>query len=151
MNNNANRDDIKMPVRFDTETIRLITFFENVSGAPVKDCLLDQETNTLYFIIEEGSVGLAIGKNGNCVKNAEHMIGKSIKLFEFSKDLTTFVKNLIPQVTEIKIRNDSGEIIIEIKVDKKSKAMVIGRDGRNLKIFKELLSRNHSVNDLIVR
>ena len=141
-----------MPVRFDTETIRLITLFENMSGAPVKDCMLDQGTNTLYFIIDEGSVGIAIGKNGNSVKKAEHVIGKSIKLFEFSKDIATFVKNLIPQVTEIKIRNDDNKkVIVEIKVDKKSKAMVIGRDGRNLKIFKELLSRNHNVDDLIVR
>jgi N utilization substance protein A len=141
-----------MPVRFDTETIRLITLFENMSGAPVKDCMLDQGTNTLYFIIDEGSVGIAIGKNGNSVKKAEHVIGKGIKLFEFSKDLATFVKNLIPQVTEIKIRNDDNKkVIVEIKVDKTSKAMVIGRDGRNLKIFKELLSRNHNVDNLVVR
>lgn len=136
---------------FDTETIRLINLFENVTGAPVKDCLIEPSTNTIYFIVEEGKVGIAIGKNGNSVKNAERITGKMIKLFEFSKDVVLFVKNLIPQATEVKIRSENDKTIVEIKVEKKNKALVIGREGRNLKIFKELLQRNHGVNDLIVR
>lgn len=137
--------------RFDTETIRLINLFENVTGAPVKDCLTDSSTNTIYFIVEEGKVGIAIGKNGNSVKNAERVMGKSIKLFEFSKDAVAFVKKLIPHATEVKIRNEGEKVVVEIKVEKKNKALVIGRDGKNIKIFKELLQRNHDVDDLIVR
>lgn len=136
---------------FDTETIRLINLFENVTGAPVKDCVVDSSTNTIYFIVEQGKVGIAIGKNGNSVKKAERLTGKSIKLFEFSKDVVLFVKNLIPQATEVKIRNDDGKAVVEIKVEKRSKALVIGRDRKNIKIFKELLQRNHGVNDLIIR
>jgi N utilization substance protein A len=136
---------------FDTETIRLINLFENVTGAPVKDCVVDSSTNTIYFIVEQGKVGIAIGKNGNSVKKAERLTGKSIKLFEFSKDVVLFVKNLIPQATEVKIRNDDGKAVVEIKVEKMSKALVIGRDRKNIKIFKELLQRNHGVNDLIIR
>lgn len=140
-----------MDIKFDTDTIRLITFFENISGAPVKDCFVDQESETIYFIIDEGKVGIAIGKNGNSVRKAENSIGKKIKLFEFSKDLTTFVKKLIPQATEVNIRNDDNKVIVNIKVEKKNKAMVIGRDGKNLKIFKQILQRNHGVDDLMIR
>ena len=136
---------------FDTETIRLINLFENVTGAPVKDCLVDSATNTIYFIVDQGKVGIAIGKNGNSVKKAERITGKSIKLFEFSKDIVLFVKNLIPQVSEVKIRSEDGKSVVEIKVEKKSKALVIGRDGKNLKIYKELLQRNQGINDLIIR
>lgn len=136
---------------FDTETIRLINLFENVTGAPVKDCVVDSSTNTIYFIVEQGKVGIAIGKNGNSVKKAERIIGKTIKLFEFSKDTVLFVKNLIPQAAEVKIRSEDGKIVVEIKVEKKNKALVIGRDGKNLKIYKELLQRNHGINDLVVR
>jgi len=136
---------------FDTETIRLINLFENVTGAPVKDCLVEQSTNTIYFIVDQGKVGIAIGKNGSSVKKAERIIGKTIKLFEFSKDVVLFVKNLIPQTAEVKIRNENEKTVVEIKVEKKNKALVIGRDGKNLKIYKELLQRNHGINDLIVR
>ncbi len=140
-----------MTLTLDTETIRLITLFENVTGAPVKDCLVDNENNTVYFIIDEGRAGVAIGKNGNNVKNVENLIKKNIKIFEFSKDLSAFVKNLIPQVIQVKIRNENDKVVVEIKVEKKNRAVVIGRDGRNIKLYKELLQRNHHVDDLVIR
>lgn len=140
-----------MEVKFDTETIRLITMFENLTSAPVKDCLIDNLTNTIYFIVEEGKVGIAIGKNGSRVKNVENLVKKHIKIFEFSKDLITFIKNIMPQVTSVKIRNEDERIILEIKVEKKDRALTIGRDGKNLKIYKEILQRSHAINDLIVK
>lgn len=135
--------------RFDTETIRLMTLFENVTGAPVKDCITDD--NVVYFVIEEGKVGVAIGKNGNSVKHAEKVIGKIIKIFEFSSELSHFVKNLIPQVVEVKVRSENDRTIVEIKVGKKDRAMVIGRDGKNLNLFKQLLQRTYGISDLIIR
>jgi N utilization substance protein A len=140
-----------MDRKFDTDTIRLITFFENMSGAPVKDCFVDQESSTIYFIIDEGKVGIAIGKNGSSVMKAEKIIGKKIKLFEFSKNLTTFVKKMIPQATEVNVKNDDDRIIVSVRVDKRNKAMIIGRDGKSLKIFKQILRRNHKVDDLVVK
>jgi len=138
-----------MPVTFNTDTIRLITLFENITGAPVKDCLVDE--NILYLVIGEGKVGIAIGKNGNSVKHAENIIGKTIKLFEYSSDLEKFVKNLIPQANEVKTDKKEGKIIVEIRVEKKDRALVIGRDSKNLKLFKEILHRNHKIDELIVR
>lgn len=140
-----------MKLTFDTETIRTITLFENITHAPVKDCLIDKEANTVYFVIEEGKIGIAIGKNGNSVKHAEKTIGKTIKLFESSSDMVTFVKNIIPQATSIKVKNINNRVTIEIRVEKKNRPIVIGRNARNLKLYKELLKRNHKVDDLTVR
>ena len=139
-----------MTVSFDTDTIRLITLFENLTGTSVRDCLVG-ENQIVYFIIEEGKAGMAIGKNGYSVKNAENLIKKDIKIFEFSKDLRTFVKNLIPQADEIKVRNENERTIVEIKVEKKDKATVIGRDSRNIKLYRELLQRSHDVDSVVVR
>jgi N utilization substance protein A len=140
-----------MKITFNTETIRLITLFENMTGASVRDCLVDEEANIVYFIIEEGEMGIAIGRNGSSVRNVEKIIGKSIKLFEFSKDINKFVRMLIPQVTEIKIRNDGGKSTLEIKIGKRDKAVVLGRDRKNIKLFKEIIQRNHDIDDLVVR
>lgn len=140
-----------MTLTFNTETIQLITFFENITGAPVKDCLINREDNIIYFLIEEGKAGIAIGKNGSSIKRVENMINKKIKVFEYSKDLITFAKKLIPQAENVKVKNECGKVVVEIKVNNKDKAVVIGRDGKNLKIFKEFLERNHQVSDLIVR
>ena len=139
-----------MSLTFNTESIRLITLFENLTGTMVKDCVIDDTNNTVYFVIEEGKVGIAIGKNGGCVKNVERLIKKNVKIFEFSGDLGSFIKNLIPQASDVRIKNGES-IMVEVKVDKKDKAIVIGREGKNLKLFKELLHRNHGVNELIIR
>jgi len=139
-----------MVLIFDTETIRLITLFENLTGTGVKDCLIDNSVNTVYFVVEEGKVGMAIGKNGDSVKNVENLIKKNIKIFEFSNNLNDFIKKIIPQGIEIKVRNED-RIMVEVRVEKKDKAMVIGRDGKNLKLYKELLGRNYGVNEVIIR
>lgn len=139
-----------MTVTFNTDSIRLITLFENLTGTVVKDCVVDAANNTVYFVIAEGKIGIAIGKGGGSVKNAERLIKKNIKIFEFSGDLNCFIKNLIPQASEIRIKNGE-KISVEVRVDKKDKAIVIGRDGKNLKVYKNLLNRSHGVNDLVIR
>jgi len=140
-----------MQVTLDTETIRLITLFENLTGAGVRDCLVDSAASVVYFVIEEGEVGKAIGKNGSIVKKTENLIKKGIKVFEFSNDAEKFVRNLIPQINLVKLKNENGRNVMDIWVDKRDKAVVIGRDGKNLKIFKELLQRNHDVSEVMVR
>jgi len=139
-----------MTITFDTETIRLITLFENLTGAPVRDCIVDNSNNYVYFIVEEGKMGVAIGRNGSSVRSAEKIMGKNIKVFEFSKDLRTFVKKLIPKALEVRIKNQEGKVLVEVKVEKRDKPLVIGRNGRNLKLLKELLHRNHGVDELII-
>ena len=142
---------MNMKRTFDTDTIRLMILFENIAHVPVLDCIVDKESNTVCFVIGDGALGLAIGKNGNSVKRAEKIIGKNIKLFEFSKNLDTFVKGLIPQATDVIIKKEIGEVLVEVKVQKRDRAFVIGRNGKNLKIYKELLKRSHHVNNLVIR
>ncbi len=133
---------------FTTETMRLLTLFENITNVPVRDCFLDN--GVVYYIVEENKARLAIGKDGVSIKNAERIIGKKIKIYEYSPDLEKFVKNLIPQTKEIKIiKND--ENIVQIKVSKNDKGFVIGRGGEKIKIYKEILKRIHNVVDLQVK
>ena len=134
---------------FDTDEIRMISLFESVTKVPIKDCILNE--NLVCFVVEEGKMGAAIGKNGNKVKRIKRMIGKNIKLFEFSSDLPTFVKNIIPQAKAIKIRNESKRVIVEVKVEKKDRAIVIGRNKKNLNFYKKLLQRSYKVDDLVIR
>jgi N utilization substance protein A len=135
----------------DTDEIRMITLFENVTKTRIKDCMMDNGKSMVCFVVEEGKIGIAIGKDGRKVRRMENMIGKNIKLFEFSKDLSKFVKNVIPQAKAIKIRNEDGKTLVEVRVEKKDRPFVIGRDKRNLNFYKCVLQRNHGVDDLIVK
>lgn len=140
-----------MPVTLDTETIRLVTLFENLTGAGVKDCIVDENNHIAYFVIDEGEAGKAIGKNGSIVKKTENLIRKDIKVFEFSNDVEKFVRNLIPRINSLKLKTQDGRTVVEVWVDKNDKAIVIGRDGKNLKVYKELLQRNHDISGITVR
>jgi len=138
-----------MTITFDTETIRLLTLFENITNVPVIDCFMTDDV--IYYVVKEGKIGLAIGKNGNSIKNVERVVGKKIKVYEYSSDPETFVKNLIPQSKEVRIIENGGESIAEIKVKKRDKGFVIGRDGEKIKVYKEVLKRIHNISDIQVK
>ena len=140
-----------MGITFDTETIRLDTLFEIVTKATIKDCFVNDSNDIVFFIVDEGKIGLAIGRDGKSVRQVEKLIKKRIKVFEFSKDLAEFARNVIPHVNNLNVRNNGSEIIVEVIVDKKNKAMVIGRDGRNLELYTKLLNRTHGVSDVVVK
>jgi len=56
-------------VKFDTATIRSINMFEDITGVEVMDAItLD---DTAYFVVEEGKMGLAIGKGGKTIKKVQ--------------------------------------------------------------------------------
>jgi len=138
-----------MTITFNTETIRLLTLFENITNAPVRDCFTNNDV--VYYIVEEGKIGLAIGKNGSSIKNVERVIGKKVKVFEYSNKPERFVKNLIPQCKEINVIEEKGEIRVEIKVNKNDRGFVIGRGGEKIKIYKEILKRIHNISDIQVK
>jgi len=138
-----------MTITFTTETIRFLTLFENVTNVPVRDCFINKDM--IYYIVEEGKIGLAIGKNGSSVKNVEKAVGKRVKVFEYSSDPKQFVKNLIPQCKEVNIIDENNKLTVEVKVNKNDRGFVIGRGGEKIKIYKEILKRVHNISDLQVK
>ena len=138
-----------MTITFDSESIRLLTLFENITNAPVRDCFMNNDV--VYYIVEEGKIGLAIGKNGTSIKNVEKVIGKKVKVFEYSKKPEVFIRNLIPQCKEINVVKDKDTTKVEIKVNKNDKGFVIGRGGEKIKIYKEILKRIHNISEIQVK
>ena len=51
-------------IRITTREMRYIALFENITGATVKDCIVDDVLNRIIFIIKKGDVGMAIGRKG---------------------------------------------------------------------------------------
>lgn len=138
-----------MTITFTTETIRLLTLFENVTNVPVRDCFINGDV--IYYIVEEGKIGLAIGRNGSSIKNVEKAVGRKVKVFEYSSDPKRFVKNLIPQCKEVEVIDQNNKLTVEVKVDKKDRGFVIGRGGEKIKTYKEILKRVHNISDIRVK
>ncbi|MFQ6020485.1 MAG: NusA-like transcription termination signal-binding factor [Candidatus Aenigmatarchaeota archaeon] len=126
---------------FDTDTIRVITAFENITGTEVRDCII---YDTIYFLVNPGKVAIAIGKNGQTIRTAEKMLKKPIKIFEWSENDLEFIKNMIPQSQKIEINDDNAIV----SLDSKDRGAVIGREGSNINVIREFLLRNSNIKKL---
>lgn len=89
-------------IKLSIEDIGLITTFENVTGASVKDCIVDKEKDKITFIVAEGQAGIAIGKGGVNIKRLEEKLKKRIEVLEFSRDPLKFISNIF---RPIKVKN----------------------------------------------
>ncbi|MCD6476694.1 MAG: NusA-like transcription termination signal-binding factor [Candidatus Aenigmarchaeota archaeon] len=126
---------------FDAELLKLITVFENITGTEVRDCI---NSDTLYFLVNPGKLGIAIGKKGKSIKKAEMTLKKPIKIMEWAEDEKQFIKNMIPQVQNIKITSNKAVI----SLNPKDKGIVIGKNGSKINIIKQFLERNSKLKDL---
>ena len=128
-----------MPIKLDTEHIRTVAAFERLTGVYVKDCIV-YETDA-YFLIEPDRMGLVIGKNGETIRNVKNVLGKEVKVFEYGDTVEKLIKNMISNVKNIEINNG----MITVTVPPSQKSMVIGKNGKNIKVIKEFLHRHFHI------
>ena len=126
-----------MKVTLDAHTIQIVNLFQNMTGTSVIDCI--PETDEIYFVVAKGQYGLAIGKNGSRIRLAERVFKKSIKIFEYSSDPDEFIKNITGS-NEIR-KKDSNENLFIIDVQQGSRARIIGKNGKNIKVINRFLER----------
>lgn len=127
------------------DDLEKIKMFNKLTHSNVIDCL--ETEDEIYFIVEQGQYGLAVGKNGIKIKNAEDKFNKPIRLFEFADNVRSFAKNMVPDAENIRVNDDT--VIIEVKT--KDRAKVIGRSGKNVEIIKRFLNRHYSIKDVKIR
>ena len=141
--------------------MELISLFNNISGAIIKDCLVFKSPENygeiIIFLVKKQDVGKAIGKNGEHVKDLMTKLQKKIDVIPFSQNLDEFIqfilntsKNAI-KVQNIEIReskNQKRTVIITVRPQDRGKA--IGKDGSMIKKIKELVIRHFAVDNVII-
>ena len=133
-------------IKYDSDLMKLMTIFESMTGAKVKDCIANEK---LIFIMEENEMGKAIGKNGANIKRMENMLKKKIKLVEFSSDVLQFVKNVIYPIEVSEIIQEDNVIKIHGK-DTSTKAMLIGRERHNINHLSDIVKRYFDIKEIKV-
>jgi N utilization substance protein A len=123
--------------KYNIELIGYINTLENLSKVHVKDCFINRN-GQLIFIVEQGEGGKAIGKNGDNIKRLGKILNKSIKIIEYNIDPIRFLNNIIYPIKSENIYIQDNEICIEIK-STQDKALLIGRDQKNLKEVQEII------------
>ena len=127
-----------MTIKYDADVINFINFFEKLTKASVKDVILKDDR--LTFIVNEGQLRKAIGKNGVNIRKLEHMFKRRIRVVEFSSDVCEFVKNLLMPLEISNIYKENE--MVKIKADGlRLKSILIGRDRRNLNHLKDIVKK----------
>jgi N utilization substance protein A len=106
----------------------------------------------LVYVVDPGQANRAVGKAGENVIKLKNTTGKNIQVVEFSDDAETFIKNVFynygPEKVEIETR---GNIVhATVTVDPAVKGRAIGKNGKNLKIARDLVNRHHNVQSISV-
>jgi len=140
-------------IKFTSREMRYIALFESITGATVKDCIIDDDLNRIIFVVKEGDIGAAIGRGGKNTRLLEKMTGKRHEIIEHSENPAQFIKNALKpaQVREIRItERPDGKTIAVVSVNPKDKGVAIGKNGRNAERTRFLVKRYFQIQNVSI-
>ncbi len=140
-------------IRFTSNEMRYIALFESITGATVKDCIIDDDLNRIIFLVKGGDVGAAIGRKGKNIRLLEKMTGKKHEIIEHSEDPVEFIKNALKpaRVKEIRItERPDGKTIAVVSVNPRDKGVAIGKNGRNAERTRFLVKRYFQIQNVSI-
>jgi len=140
-------------IKLTTDQMRMISLFQNVTGATARDCIEDEKQDRIIFVVNSGKMGLAIGRDGVHIKSLQNILKRNVELVEFDDDPARFLTNLLNSklVTEVKIstRPDGSKQAI-VMVDPRKKGIVVGREGRNAQKARLLAKRYFNITNVLI-
>lgn len=140
-------------IRFTNEELKYIALFESLTGASVRDCIIDNQFDRIIFVVKEGEAGVAIGKGGKNIALLEKMTGKKYEIVEFSDDPVQLIKNALKpaKVKEVRLtKKPDGNTIAVVAVDYKDKGIAIGKNGRNAEKLRFLAKRYFQISSVFI-
>ena len=152
---------LKKNIKIDRSSMELISLFNNISGAIIKDCMIfkspENHSEIIIFLVKKEDVGKAIGKAGEHVKDLMSKLQKKIDVIPFSENLNEFIQSILNttkssiKVQNIEIkesRNQKKTVIISVRPQDRGKA--IGKDGSMIRKIKVLVLRRFDVDNVII-
>ena len=152
---------LKKNIKLDRESMELISLFNNISGAIIKDCIFyqapDNSDDVIIFLVKKEDVGKAIGRDGEHVKDLTSKLQKKIDVIPFSENLEKFIKYILNttknsiRVKNIEVKegkNEKRTVVISVRPQDRGKA--IGKDGSMIKKTKKLVMRHYDVDNVII-
>lgn len=125
-------------LKLDREALGLSSLLEKRTRARVKDCFKDE--GTIYFVVAAGEVGKALGKGSENIKKIQQELGKKVRVIEYQDNLVDFVKSIIYPLKVEEVAEEGGLVVIKDS-NKKTKGLLIGREGRNLRMINRAVKR----------
>ena len=140
-------------IKFTSNEMRYIALFESITSANAKDCIVDEEQGRVIFVINEGQIGVAIGRGGRNIHTLERMTGKKHEIIEYSEDPVKFIKNALKPalVKEVRVtERTDGKKIAVVAVNPKDKGVAIGKNGKNAERLRFLAKRYFQIQNVSI-
>ena len=140
-------------IKLTTDQMKLMSLFQNITKATARDCIEDEKRDRIIFVVNEGKMGLAIGKGGAHIKSLQNKIDRNVELVEYNEDPIKLLKNILNEkyITDIKISERlDGSFQANVEVDGAKKGVVVGREGRNAEKARILARRYFNITYVMI-
>jgi len=139
-------------IKLTPNELRYISILQDLTGATVKDCIIDEENGRVIFIVARGHAGMAIGRRGSNIVRLKKLIGKDIEIVEEGQSLEELAANSVApaRVRDVKVAEIAGKKTVYISVYPEDKGLAIGKNGKNVTRAKIVLKRYYDVDNVVI-
>ncbi|MFW5746902.1 MAG: NusA-like transcription termination signal-binding factor [Nanoarchaeota archaeon] len=136
-----------MAFTIDKESLQMMSIFEGMTHAQVKDCFVD-DAQTLTFVVQPGNLFKALGKGAANIRRLEKRFKRKIRVIEYAPELEDFVASVVyPNRCDIKVK---GDIVTLVPHDLKMRGNLIGRAASHLRNTEKIVQRYFPVRRMVV-
>ncbi|NOZ83161.1 MAG: NusA-like transcription termination signal-binding factor [Euryarchaeota archaeon] len=133
-------------LKLSAREISYIALFESMTGAVVKDCVVDENDSRVTFIVRKGDMGIAIGRRGVNVQRVAKAIGKKVEVIEHSSDPAEFVVNVLRPVKVESVEVDAEKKQIRVRLNMHERERL---KRKMLERVREIVRRHHDMDVVI--
>ncbi len=134
-------------MKFTVEKIGHMQLFSSVCRATAKDVLY--EASGITFIVAQGQVQKALGKDGANLRKLERLLKKPVRFISYHDDPVKFIKNLLYPLRVASVTREDDVVTIE-SGDARIKGKIFGREKSNLSRIQELVKKYHGITKVVV-
>ena len=138
-------------IKLSSDQLSLMSMFQGMTGATARDCVIDDKRDRVIFIVAQGQMGLAIGRDGASVKKIERAVRRPVEVVEWADDIEGLVKNSLGakflQEVRVSDRLDGTKGVVVI-VDSRKKGAVLGLGGKNAEKVRLLAKRYFEISNV---
>ena len=134
-------------ISFDTDMLKFMALFEKVTHSKLKDCFFDRDK--LVFLVDQGEMGKALGKNKTNLAKLEGLLKRKLKIVEFNENRLQFITNYLAPLKIVDIKEEDDVITIT-GPDTKTKGLMIGIKAQNLRNLEKIVSKYFTLEEIKV-
>lgn len=140
-------------IKITENELKYMSLLQNMTGATIVDCIINNDQDNIIFTVKKGEVGLAVGRGGEKIKKFRRMTNKQVEVFEYLDKPEDFIRNALKpaKVKDIKmVDRTDGKRVAMVNVEPKDKGIAIGKNGSNIKKIRFLSNRYFELETVII-